>query len=92
MVECPKCHKLIGSLDRLETREYEDEATYDSEAEQLEYEPKGEWTGNGYGEVIKTVFCCPECDEVLFDNEEDAKNFLAEDHPQWVSGQQVESV
>ena len=76
MAKCPKCNGDIDHLILLETKENEYNATYDEEAETLEFENTEEWRGNPTGNVLKEEYCCPKCHATLFTNEADAKSFL----------------
>ena len=78
MPKCPKCgDDNIDHLILLETKQNEYKATYDAEAETLEFENTEEWRGNPTGEVEKEEYSCPKCKQVIFTNEADAKSFLS---------------
>lgn len=72
MSRCPKCKKEIDYL-------FSDEAVW------ARYEARVEGNDLEYGEMKEIVdvyddraqqFICPECNETLFENQEEAINFL----------------
>jgi ribosomal protein S27AE len=63
--KCPKCGKSIDSL----TEDRTQHAIYKYNGDDI-YEFRD------YGDIENQNFHCPECDALLFTNEEDAKNFL----------------
>ena len=68
-LHCPKCGKEIDSLMNMQRMMHANTMTVDSEG-YADYEEEKSWD-EGVSE-----FECPECEEVLFINEEDAINFL----------------
>lgn len=77
MPKCPKCGEDIDSLILAETREREFKVTYDEGSEELIFADTEEWRGNPTGNVIEQYWHCPLCNEVIFDNEAEAKEFLS---------------
>jgi len=67
MPECPKCGKYIDTLTMIETRK--GTATYYGGQD---YDVTG-------SEIIGEAWLCPECNEQLFDTEEQAKEFLGKE-------------
>jgi len=64
---CPKCGKEIDRLNYWQKKI--EEAYFDGEGY--------DWWDSDV--VIERGYECPECGELLFDNEEDAKKFLDDD-------------
>lgn len=67
MPKCPKCGKEVGFLTAIETKNTT--STY--------------YGGHDYDvtdtEIIGEAWMCPECNEQLFDSEEQAKEFLGKE-------------
>lgn len=70
MVKCPKCESEITFLNVYETAQRKGEMKIGSGG----YPEFGIFTPLDW--VDSTDYECPECDQTLFDNEEDATNFL----------------
>jgi len=71
MAKCPECGAEIDTL-RLIQHEVAKAYLYLSESGGVD---TGGWDTI---EVKETYFYCPECDELLFTNYDDAENFLAQ--------------
>ena len=70
MVKCLKCGANIDSLDVYETAQRKGNMTIGSDG----YPEFGIFTPLDW--VDSTDYECPECNQTLFDNEEDARIFL----------------
>jgi len=66
---CPKCNAEINELVYARSEIYEDLMRVDDEGK-LEFEPLNEHDGEW------CVYKCPKCNAVLFENIEDAEEFL----------------
>ena len=68
MQKCPICGEGIDYLNFFTKEEVMAVFGYNEEF--------NNWDNIGIAEGAKTNFCCPECAEILFNNEEEAKEFL----------------
>ena len=66
-MKCPKCGKEIEYLMNTQTGTYEHYFERDGRYVSLGFDADG----------ILNKYLCPECDEVLFNNEADASTFLS---------------
>jgi len=69
MVKCPKCKAEINELIYARAEIYEDIMWIDENGK-LEFDPTDEYAGEW------CVFKCPKCNAVLFEDFEDAEEFL----------------
>ena len=69
-MKCPKCNKEINSLKNIQSGSLDYDLSV-NEDETLHYESGDFLTDDNVND-----FCCPECLEVLFSNEEEAVKFL----------------
>jgi len=67
MAKCPECNAEIDYLIYVETA-----------TKEFVYQGLGEHSPIGYPNVDDSYFKCPECNSVLFSDEEIASDFLSE--------------
>ena len=70
MQKCPICG---GEICALRFWAKEQVMAWFSCDDECEY---NNWDSMGMAEVTEPRYCCPECDEILFNTEEEAKEFL----------------
>jgi hypothetical protein len=70
MPKCPKCGKEINFLKSYVYSRDEFNFVIDNDGT-FDYDYVDNWDC-----VIDREFCCPECEEILFTDEEDARDFL----------------
>lgn len=66
MVKCPKCNENIDFL--INVRRLEEDYIFSLKGYELSYQREGLFS--------EEYWICPNCEEMLFVNEEDAKRFL----------------
>jgi ssDNA-binding Zn-finger/Zn-ribbon topoisomerase 1 len=66
--KCPKCGEMIDHL--IEERSQKHLFRFDSE---------GSYQFLDTGDILSSVYECPECDAILFEDDEGAQDFFKED-------------
>lgn len=84
---CPKCKKEINELSYSKIKEINGSVSLDSNDE-LEFDEEY----NIIEEQKEFNFSCPECDVVLFTDDEEAEDFLKNDELQQIVKEKIEQI